>query len=50
MTPEIDETLTMATVALDEVRQRLPAVDEDAAHVGGHQPVPLVVRRVDDRA
>ena len=33
----------------DEVRQRLAAVDEDAAHVGGHEPVPLVVRRVDDR-
>ena len=38
-----------ATAALDEVRQRLPAVDEDAAHVGRHQPVPLVVRRLDDR-
>jgi hypothetical protein len=24
-------------------------VDEDAAHVGGHQPVPLLVRRLDDR-
>ena len=38
-----------ATAALDQVRQRLPAVDEDAAHVGGHQPVPLLVRRLDDR-
>ena len=35
--------------ALDQVRQRLAAVHEDTAHVGGHQPVPLVVRRLDDR-